>query len=110
MKTWRNDELLADASLFLLVLFRSFLLFPRRLRLFGLFVRWHGVGCLLDYSNPAAVAWWHSQMDVAFATGVDGWKTDGTDAFLMTTIEPRTSSGAPYSYRQYADAYYGETN
>jgi alpha-glucosidase (family GH31 glycosyl hydrolase) len=24
---------------------------------------WHGDGSLLDYSNPAAVDWWHEQLD-----------------------------------------------
>ena len=24
---------------------------------------WHGTGGFLDYTNPDAVSWWHSQMD-----------------------------------------------
>ena len=26
---------------------------------------WHGKGGLLDYTNPAAVAWWHSHLLLA---------------------------------------------
>ena len=29
-----------------------------------------GEGGLLDYTNPAAVAWWHSQMDNVLSLGI----------------------------------------
>ena len=29
---------------------------------------WHGDGCLLDYYNPAAVAWWNSQIKALIDT------------------------------------------
>jgi alpha-glucosidase (family GH31 glycosyl hydrolase) len=48
---------------------------------------WHGVGSFigallvslsrthnwLDYTNPQALAWWHSQMDNVLNLGIDGW-------------------------------------
>ena len=33
---------------------------------------WHGKGSLLDYTNPAAVTWWHSLMDNILDMGADG--------------------------------------
>ena len=29
----------------------------------ALFKWWHGKGGLIDYTNKAALDWWHSQMD-----------------------------------------------
>ena len=31
---------------------------------------WHGEGGLLDYSNPDAVSWWHSKMDIVLDAGL----------------------------------------
>jgi alpha-glucosidase (family GH31 glycosyl hydrolase) len=70
---------------------------------------WHGSGGLLDYSNPEAVAWWHSKMDYVLDAGVDGWKVDGTDPYI---IEYTLGGGAlgyqnqTLSYRDYANYYY----
>ncbi len=50
---------------------------------------WHGPGVLLDYTNPQAVQWWHKQMAPILALGLDGWKVDGTDPYIMELIEPR---------------------
>jgi len=44
---------------------------------------WKGVGGLLDYRNPEAVAWWHQRMDQAIDLGIDGWKVDGTDPLAL---------------------------
>src|SRR5690348_15771847 len=73
----------------------------------GLIKWWHGTGALLDYSNPAAVQWWHAQQDNVINLGLDGWKVDGTDPFIMELLDPRWMNGSA-SYRQYADAYYGD--
>lgn len=68
---------------------------------------WHGDGVLLDYSNEEAAAWWNQQLDnVLVDVGVDGFKTDGTDPFIMEYVTP-FSHGGPITYRQYADDYYG---
>jgi len=40
---------------------------------------WKGIGGMLDYTNPEAVAWWHGQMDRVLDWGIDGWKVDGTN-------------------------------
>ena len=91
---------------------------------------WHGSGSLLDYSNPAAVDWWHKQLDkVVYVSvmscdydkltviggvqiqvlelGIDGWKCDGTDPYIIELVAPRGSKGF-LTYREYADAYYGD--
>ncbi len=38
---------------------------------------WGGKGAFIDYTNPEAVNWWHSQMDKVLDMGIDGWKVDG---------------------------------
>lgn len=70
---------------------------------------WHGYGALLDYSNPDAVSWWHSQMDQVLDVGVDGFKCDGTDPYVLEY----SILGGAYgynntliTYRDYADMYY----
>merc|ERR1711871_331665 len=69
---------------------------------------WHGEGGLLDYTNPNAVEWWHSLMDKVLSAGVDGFKCDGTDPYI---VEYGPSNALGYNdqvitYREYADAYY----
>jgi len=72
---------------------------------------WHGDGGLLDYSNPEAVSWWHSKMDLVLDAGVEGFKCDGTDPYI---IEYQLLGGAMgyngqnLTYRQYADMYYDD--
>ena len=45
----------------------------------GELVHWpHGNAAILDYSNPKAVEWWHSQLDYVLDLGIDGWKCDYT--------------------------------
>jgi alpha-glucosidase (family GH31 glycosyl hydrolase) len=70
---------------------------------------WHGDGALLDYTNPAAVEWWHSLMDRVLDAGVDGFKCDGTDPYIL---EYSLTGGAlgyqdqAITYHQYATMYY----
>jgi alpha-glucosidase (family GH31 glycosyl hydrolase) len=73
---------------------------------------WHGDGCLIDYTNPEGMKWWHSKMDKVLDIGVDGWKTDASDPYID---EYELTGGAfgydpekKISYRDYADAYYGD--
>ena len=37
----------------------------------GLINWWHGTGAELDYTNPDALDWWHSQMDYLLDIGFD---------------------------------------
>jgi alpha-glucosidase (family GH31 glycosyl hydrolase) len=69
---------------------------------------WHGDGLLLDYTNPDAVTWWHGLMDKVLDLGIDGWKTDGTDPYIMEYLYPKTYNDSKITYREYADLYYGD--
>jgi alpha-glucosidase (family GH31 glycosyl hydrolase) len=70
---------------------------------------WHGKGGLLDYSNPNAVTWWHQQMDKVLDVGIDGFKCDGTDPYIL---EYSLTGGAlgyndvKINYTDYAHMYY----
>lgn len=66
---------------------------------------WHGHGGLLDYTNDEAVAWWHAQLDNVLDIGVDGFKVDGTDPYIMELVVPHGKKGV-ITYREYADLYY----
>jgi len=65
---------------------------------------WAGRGAFLDYTNPEAVDWWHGLMDKMLDLGIDGWKCDGTDPFVILT--DRMGAGGEVSLQEYQDAYY----
>jgi alpha-glucosidase (family GH31 glycosyl hydrolase) len=70
---------------------------------------WHGSGGLLDYTNPSAVEWWHEQMNKVLDVGVDGFKCDGTDPYILEyeLFGGATGfNGQSITYQQYADSYY----
>ena len=68
---------------------------------------WKGNGALIDYTNPAAVEWWHRIMDRTLSLGVDGWKMDGSaEMFLLT---PRQTQRGTLTLRDYMDLYYRDT-
>jgi alpha-glucosidase (family GH31 glycosyl hydrolase) len=64
---------------------------------------WKGEGLHIDFTNPAAVKWWNSQLDKILIKGVCGFKVDQGEVFFGDTV--RTSIGAitnvqfrPYYY------------
>lgn len=69
---------------------------------------WGGRGAFIDYTNPEAVDWWHSQMDRVLDMGIDGWKVDGTDPYVMLLGGARGKSGERISWSDYASACYGD--
>lgn len=73
----------------------------------AVFSWWHGKGGLIDYSNPTALKWWHSQMDKVLELGIDGWKCDGTDPYILELVVPLGHDGV-VTRRQYSDYYYGD--
>lgn len=71
----------------------------------GIIDWWKGPGSLIDWWNPAALAWWKSRMDIVLDMGIDGWKTDGTDYFqLFTPYSP--GKGKNMTRTEYSHAYY----
>eukprot|EP01113_Clastostelium_recurvatum_P039698 TRINITY_DN6084_c0_g1_i7.p1 TRINITY_DN6084_c0_g1~~TRINITY_DN6084_c0_g1_i7.p1 ORF type:complete len:611 (-),score=124.88 TRINITY_DN6084_c0_g1_i7:34-1866(-) len=68
---------------------------------------WHGEGAFLDYSNPDAVAWWHSLMDNVLDAGVVGWKCDGTDPYVMELVEIKGKKGL-LTPHEYGHMYYSD--
>jgi alpha-glucosidase (family GH31 glycosyl hydrolase) len=74
----------------------------------GVFEWWKGRGSLVDFFNPAAVAWWKTMTDSALALGIDGWKCDGTDYYALPIFNSSYSPGKPGNIQrlEYSHAYY----
>jgi len=66
---------------------------------------WAGKGAFVDYSNPEAVRWWESEMDKAFALGIDGWKLDGADPYVML-LAPAYGKGGLIGWKGYQKLQY----
>ncbi len=66
---------------------------------------WHkGEGAHIDFTNKAAVEWWHRQVDKVLKLGIDGWKVDISSAWLgddiSTSIGPLPNEEfRPYYYK-----------
>ncbi|MEI6579067.1 MAG: TIM-barrel domain-containing protein [Eubacteriales bacterium] len=67
---------------------------------------WSGKGAFLDFTNPEAVKWWHKQMDKALDMGIDGWKVDGADPYIMLMIPAIAYGGKLISWKTYREAFY----
>ncbi|MCL2513684.1 MAG: hypothetical protein FWF08_07265, partial [Oscillospiraceae bacterium] len=66
---------------------------------------WEGNGAFIDYTNPDAVEWWHGQMDKVLDMGIDGWKVDGVDPFIML-LTPAIGKGGLVGWTQYKNLSY----
>jgi len=66
---------------------------------------WKGEGSFIDYTNPAALDWWHGLMDQVLDMGIDGWKTDGAEASLYLWLNIHGYAGN-ITAREYQDMYY----
>ncbi len=67
---------------------------------------WGGKGAFIDYTNPEAVEWWHGQMDNILDMGIDGWKVDGTDPYVMLLLPATAHDGNIVTWSEYKDQCY----
>jgi alpha-D-xyloside xylohydrolase len=75
---------------------------------------WHGTGGLLDYTNATTRAWWEAQMAAHVLAGggsggIDGWKCDGTDPYIIELVTPRGSNNEPITFADYSAWYYNHS-
>ena len=68
---------------------------------------WKGIGCGVDFLNPAARDWWHAQQEQVLGAGIDGWKLDFGDSYV-TTATVQTAQGE-VAHQEYSEAYYRDT-
>jgi len=68
---------------------------------------WKGEGSFIDFTNPDALQWWHSLMDIMLDMEIDGWKCDGTGPYLYLWIYAEGYSGIIWPW-EYMDMYYRE--
>jgi alpha-glucosidase (family GH31 glycosyl hydrolase) len=62
---------------------------------------WHGRGAFLDYGNPDALRWWEAAMAGPLGAGVDGWKVDGIDPFVLEVLGVNSRVAGPVTLEMY---------
>lgn len=62
---------------------------------------WSGQGAFIDYTNPEAVAWWHKKLDNVLDMGIDGWKVDGADPYVMLLMPAMGYGGHHITWNEY---------
>ena len=67
---------------------------------------WNGRGAFVDYTNPEAVEWFHRQMDNILDLGIDGWKVDGADPYIMIMFPPTGKNDLFITWKEYRDLFY----
>ncbi len=69
---------------------------------------WAGESGFIDYTNPEAVEWWHKQMDTVLDMGIDGWKVDGTDPYMMLLTPAKGKGDKNITWAEYRAQCYGD--
>lgn len=65
---------------------------------------WKGSGGAVDFTDPEAVGWWHRQQDQMYALGLDGWKLDFAEEYLLAP--PFDTDDGEQSLQDYSESYY----
>ncbi|MCL2298548.1 MAG: hypothetical protein FWC27_00170, partial [Firmicutes bacterium] len=66
---------------------------------------WGGNGSMIDYTNPEAVKFWEGQLDKVLNLGIDGFKLDGADPYVMLLLPAYGKSGL-VGWKQYQKLQY----
>ncbi len=65
---------------------------------------WKGRGAGVDFSNPQARAWWHSQQNALLDMGVAGWKLDFGESYIRRSTVQTAAGEVPH--QEYSESYY----
>ncbi len=65
---------------------------------------WKGNGGAIDFTDPEAVGWWHRQQDALYDLGLDGWKLDFAEEYLLNP--PFDTDAGELSRQEYSELYY----
>jgi alpha-D-xyloside xylohydrolase len=68
------------------------------------YVWWKGTGGALDFFDARASNWWHRQQDRLLDLGLDGWKLDFGDSYVLG--DPVLTAAGPVAHQQYSERYY----
>ncbi|MGH7245052.1 MAG: TIM-barrel domain-containing protein [Phycisphaerales bacterium] len=71
---------------------------------------WKGTGALVDFTNPAAVQWWHAQMEPMTKWGVAALKCDDGESNFVTDALFHDGSTAAEMKGRYAQLYLKAAN
>jgi alpha-glucosidase (family GH31 glycosyl hydrolase) len=60
------------------------------------YVWWKGTGAGVDFFNAHARSWWHRQQDPLLDRGIDGWKLDFGDSYILSSVVDTAAGPTPH--------------
>ncbi len=70
----------------------------------AIFSWWKGTGAAIDFFDPRARAWWHSQQAPLLQAGLDGWKLDFGESYIREATLKTAAGVQPH--QAYSEKYY----
>ena len=67
---------------------------------------WKGNGAAVDFFDEQAVGWWHRLQDPLLDLGIDGWKLDFGEDYIVE--QPITTDAGAVTLQAYSEAYYAD--